>query len=114
MEILGEPILHSEATLIGQTGQHPAALDKLIQRLRGVPVATENVRVDYDAPKDHMAAASKITPALASPTTASLRDASWVAGRSMEKKKYMNRIMDELYEMGAKAILASATHAIRL
>lgn len=30
------------------------------------------------------------------------------------EEKDMNRIMDELYEMGAKAILASAIHAIRL
>ena len=114
MEILGEPILHSEAILIGQTGQHPAALDKLIQRLRGVLVAREYVMVDYDVPKEHMDAALKVTPGLESPTIASLAVENWVAVRSMAKKKDMNRIMDELYEMGAKAILASAIHAIRL
>src|SRR5699024_2267350 len=114
MEILGDPILHSEAILIGQTGQHPAALDKLIQRLRGVLVATEYVMVDYDVPKEHMDAALKVTPGLESPTIASLVDENWVAVRSMAKKKDMNSIMDELYEMGAKAILASAIHAIRL
>ncbi|WP_022870870.1 ATP phosphoribosyltransferase [Yaniella halotolerans] len=114
MEILGDPILHSEAILIGQTGQHPAALDKLIQRLRGVLVAREYVMVDYDVPKEHMEAALKVTPGLESPTIASLADEKWVAVRSMAKKKDMNRIMDELYEMGAKAILASAIHAIRL
>ncbi|HIY85343.1 MAG TPA: ATP phosphoribosyltransferase [Candidatus Yaniella excrementavium] len=114
MEILGDPILHSEAILIGQTGQHPAALDKLIQRLRGVLVAREYVMVDYDVPKEHMDAALKVTPGLESPTIASLADNDWVAVRSMAKKKDMNRIMDELYEMGAKAILASAIHAIRL
>ena len=108
MEILGDPILHSEAILIGQTGQHPAALDKLIQRLRGVLVAREYVMVDYDVPKEHMDAALKVTPGLESPTIASLADNDWVAVRSMAKKK------DELYEMGAKAILASAIHAIRL
>lgn len=114
MDILGEPILHSEAILIGQTGQHPAALDKLIQRVRGVLVAREYVMVDYDVPKVHMDAALKVTPGLESPTIASLADENWVAVRSMAKKKDMNRIMDELYEMGAKAILASAIHAIRI
>ncbi len=114
MEILGEPILDSEAILIGQRGKHPAGLDKLIQRLRGVLVAREYVMVDYDVPKEHMDDALKVTPGLESPTIASLADDKWVAVRSMAKKKDMNRIMDELYEMGAKAILASAIHAIRL
>ena len=114
MEILGDPILHSEAILIGQKGKHPAALDKIIQRLQGVLVAREYVMVDYDVPKEHMEAALKVTPGLESPTISSLADENWVAVRSMAKKKDMNRIMDELYEMGAKAILASAIHAIRI
>ena len=114
MEILGDPILRSEAVLIGQKGKHPAALDKLIQRLQGVLVAREYVMVDYDVPKEHMEAALKVTPGIESPTISSLADENWVAVRSMAKKKDMNRIMDELYEMGAKAILASAIHAIRI
>ena len=114
MEILGAPILRSEAILIGQTGKHPAGLDKLIQRLHGVLVAREYVMVDYDVPRAHMEAALKVTPGLESPTISPLADDDWVAVRSMAKKKDMNRIMDELYEMGAKAILASAIHAIRL
>lgn len=114
MEIFGEPILHSEAILIGQKGKHPAALGKLLQRLKGVLVAREYVMVDYDVPKIHMDAALKVTPGLESPTISPLADENWVAVRSMAKKKDMNRIMDELYEMGAKAILASAIHAIRL
>jgi ATP phosphoribosyltransferase len=114
MEILGEPILRSEAVLIGQTGKHPYGLDKLIQRLHGVLVAREYVMVDYDVPREHMDAALKVTPGLESPTISPLADDNWVAVRSMAKKKDMNRIMDELYEMGAKAILASAIHAIRI
>jgi len=114
MEILGEPILDSEAILIGQRSKYPAGLDKLIQRLHGVLVAREYVMVDYDVPKDHMDDALKVTPGLESPTISPLADDRWVAVRSMARKKDMNRIMDELYEMGAKAILASAIHAIRL
>jgi len=114
MEILGEPILRSEAILIGQKDKHPAGLDKLTQRLHGVLVAREYVMVDYDVPRIHMDAALKVTPGLESPTISPLADDDWVAVRSMAKKKDMNRIMDELYEMGAKAILASAIHAIRL
>lgn len=114
MEIFGEPILRSEAILIGQTGKHSPGLDKLTQRLHGVLVAREYVMVDYDVPRAHMEAALKVTPGLESPTISPLADDAWVAVRSMAKKKDMNRIMDELYEMGAKAILASAIHAIRL
>ncbi len=114
MEIFGEPILRSEAILIGQTGKHPQGLDRLTQRLHGVLVAREYVMVDYDVPRDHLDAAIKVTPGLESPTISPLADDRWVAVRSMAKKKDMNRIMDELYEMGAKAILASAIHAIRL
>ncbi|HEY4576990.1 MAG TPA: ATP phosphoribosyltransferase [Yaniella sp.] len=114
MEILGEPILRSEAILIGQTGKHPQGLDKLIRRLHGVLVAREYVMVDYDVPRKHMDAALKVTPGLESPTISPLADENWVAVRSMAKKNDMNRIMDELLEMGAKAILASAIHAIRL
>ena len=114
MEILGEPILRSEAVLIGQPGKHPQGLDKLIQRLHGLLLAREYVMVDYDVPREHMDAALKVTPGLESPTISPLADDNWVAVRSMAKKKDMNRIMDELYEMGAKAILASAIHAIRL
>src|SRR5690625_6582951 len=87
MEILVEPILRSEAILIGQKDKHPAGLDKLTQRLHGVLVAREYVMVDYDVPRIHMDAALKVTPGLESPTISPLADDDWVAVRSMAKKK---------------------------
>src|SRR5699024_2277417 len=114
MGFLGGPILDPEAILTGNGGKSQADLDKLMQRWHGVLVAREYVMVDYDVPKDHMDDALKVTPGLESPTISPLADDRWVAVRSMARKKDMNRIMDELYEMGAKAILASAIHAIRL
>ena len=38
----------------------------------------------------------------------------WVAVRAMVPRADMNRIMDELYEVGARAILVSSLLACRL
>src|SRR5699024_1659874 len=114
MEILVEPFLDYEAILIGLRSKYSAGLDKIIQRLHDVLVARVYVMFDYDVTKYHMDDVLKVTPGLESPTITPLADDRWVAVRSMARKKDMNRIMDELYEMGAKAILASAIHAIRL
>jgi ATP phosphoribosyltransferase len=43
-----------------------------------------------------------------------LRDSEWVAVRSMVPKKDTNRVMDELYSLGARAILVSSIHACRI
>lgn len=114
MEIIGEPIMHSEAILIGRIGRQPAGLDVLIRRLKGVLVAREYVMIDYDIRREHLDEALKVTPGLESPTISSLADQDWAAVRSMVLKKDMNKIMDQLYSMEARAILASAIHAIRL
>ncbi|WP_285724271.1 ATP phosphoribosyltransferase [Psychromicrobium xiongbiense] len=114
MEIFADPILRSEAVLIGRTGQTPPGLDVLIRRLQGVLVARQYVLMDYDIRKDLVDAASALTPGLESPTVSPLRDSDWVAVRSMVPKKDTNRVMDELYDLGARAILVSSIHACRI
>ncbi|MEC5199762.1 ATP phosphoribosyltransferase [Arthrobacter sp. PL16] len=115
MEIFGEPILQSEAVLIGRAGvEAPAGLDVLLRRLQGVLVARQYVMMDYDVRKDLIDAAAALTPGLESPTVSPLRDSDWVAVRSMVKRNQTNRIMDELYELGARAILVSTIHACRI
>ncbi len=115
MEIFGEPILQSEAVLIGRTGARtPVGLDVLLRRLQGVLVARQYVMMDYDIRKDLVDAAAALTPGLESPTVSPLRDSDWVAVRSMVKRNRTNRIMDELYELGARAILVSTIHACRI
>jgi ATP phosphoribosyltransferase len=114
MEIFGEPILRSEAVLIGRPGEVPAGLDVLIRRLRGVIVAREYVMMDYDVRKELVEEAAALTPGLESPTVSPLRDTDWVAVRSMVKRNQTNRIMDELYDLGARAILVSSIHACRI
>jgi len=114
MEIFGEPILNSEAILIGRRGASPAGVDVLIRRLRGVQVAHQYVMMDYDVRRELVDQAAALTPGLESPTVSPLQDSGWVAVRSMIKKSDTNRIMDELYDLGARAILVSTIHACRI
>ncbi|WP_427132359.1 ATP phosphoribosyltransferase [Pseudarthrobacter sp. S9] len=114
MEIFGEPILRSESVLIGRKGEQNPAADVLIRRLQGVLVARQYVLMDYDIRKELMEEAAALTPGLESPTVSPLRDSDWVAVRSMVPKKETNRIMDELYDLGARAILVSSIHACRI
>ena len=120
MEIFGDPILRSEAVLIKRTEEGGAAngtakeIEVLIRRLQGVLVARQYVLMDYDIRKELVEQAAALTPGLESPTVSPLRDSDWVAVRSMVPKKETNRIMDELYDLGARAILVSSIHACRI
>ncbi|MEZ2371309.1 ATP phosphoribosyltransferase [Arthrobacter sp. RCC_34] len=114
MEIFGEPILKSQAVLIGRPGENNPAAEVLIRRLQGVLVARQYVLVDYDIRKDLVEEAAALTPGLESPTVSPLRDSDWVAVRSMVLKKSTNQVMDELYDLGARAILVSSIHACRI
>ena len=77
-------------------------------------VARQYVLVDYDVPREFLEAATRITPGLESPTLSPLHDPDWVAVRAMVPRSETNHVMDELYEVGARAILVSAIHAARI
>ena len=115
MEIFGEPILKSEAVLIRRkAASERRPIEVLIRRLQGVLVARQYVMMDYDIRKELVEQAAGLTPGLESPTVSPLRDSDWVAVRSMVPKRETNRIMDELYDLGARAILVSSIHACRI
>lgn len=113
LEIFGPVILESDAQLIVALGKD-RAVEGLLQRLEGVRVAREYVIFDYDCPVSLVEEASKITPGIESPTISPLRDSEWVAIRSLVKASETNEKMDELYKVGARAILVSAIHAARI
>ena len=113
LEIFGPVILESDAQLIVAFGKD-SAVEGLLQRLEGVRVAREYVIFDYDCPVSLVEEASKITPGIESPTISPLRDSEWVAIRSLVKASETNQKMDELYKVGARAILVSAIHAARI
>jgi len=113
LEIFGPIILESEAVLISSKPDLPG-IETLKRRLHGVWVAKQYVLMDYDLPQALIDEASRITPGLESPTVSPLRDPAWVAVRAMVPKNDANLVMDELYALGARAILVSAIHAARI
>lgn len=113
LSIFGPVILQSEAVLIAREGQ-VAGLDTLEARLQGVLVARQYVLMDYDLPQDLIEKASAVTPGLESPTVSPLRDPEWVAVRVMVRREDAHRAMDQLYRLGARAILVSSIHAARI
>lgn len=113
LEIFGPIILQSSAQLIVSPARK-ADHTQLLRRMQGVLVAREYVIFDYDCPANLVEQASMITPGIESPTISPLRDKDWVAVRSLVKATEINSKMDELYDIGARAILVSAIHAARI
>jgi len=113
LEIFGPIILESSAQLIVAPNRKADHM-QLLRRMQGVLVAREYVIFDYDCPVDLVAQASAITPGIESPTISPMRDTDWVAVRSLVLANEINAKMDELYELGARAILVSAIHAARI
>lgn len=113
--VVGDPLLQSEALLVRRTGAGTdAAIDTFIRRLQGVIVARTYVMVDYDCRVEMVDSACAITPGIESPTVSPLHDQGWVAVRAMVPKRDVHRVMDELYEMGARGILVTEIAACRL
>jgi ATP phosphoribosyltransferase len=115
LELVGEPILTSEALVVRRRGapQVPA-IETFVRRLHGVMVARSYVLVDYDILTEHLEEACAMTPGIESPTVSSLHDPRWSAVRAMVPAADVHRIMDELYELGARGILVTDIHACRL
>lgn len=115
LKIFAEPILVSEAILISRKGFAVGEeLEILIRRLQGVVTARRYVLLDYDIPRISVELACAITPGLESPTISPLQKIDWVAVRAMVPRKDTNRVMDELWALGARGILVTDIHACRL
>jgi ATP phosphoribosyltransferase len=109
---IGEPILRSSAVLVGRPGN--GAVSQLLRRLQGVLVARRYVMLAYDVQAERLDRASALTPGIESPTVAPLQREGWLAVQAMVLRADVHRIMDELYEVGARAILVTDIHACRL
>jgi len=114
LEIVGDVILESEAVLIARGSEEPAGMDVFMRRLQGVIVARTYVMMDYDIRVEHAEAAVEVTPGFESPTVSPLHREGWVAVRSMVPRAQAQSIMDDLWELGARAILVTDIHACRL
>jgi len=115
LEVIGEPLLHSQALVVRPA--HNAgngAEATFIRRLQGVIVARAYVMVEYDITEELLESASAITPGLESPTVSPLKEAGWVAVRAMVERARVHQVMDQLFELGGRAILVTDIHACRL
>ncbi|MEJ6627144.1 MAG: ATP phosphoribosyltransferase [Actinomycetes bacterium] len=115
LSIFGDILLESEAILITRNGVALSpAIETLIRRLNGVVIARQYVLVDYDVKSEDLDRACALTPGIESPTISPLQKSNWNAVRAMVKKSDINRIMDELWQIGARGILVTDIHACRL
>ena len=111
----GEPILKSEAVLIRRPGTSEAQQFEVVRRrLVGVVTARHYVMLDYDCPAALVDAACRLTPGLESPTVSPMHNPDWLAVRAMVPRAQTNRVMDALYDLGARAILVTEISACRL
>lgn len=111
---LGEPLLRSSAILIGPSEGEAAGVAQLVRRLQGVLVARSFVMLAYDVRADLLDNATALTPGIESPTVSPLHREGWVAVQAMVPRAEVHRVMDELYELGARAILVTDIANCRL
>jgi ATP phosphoribosyltransferase len=114
LEVFGETILDSEAVLITRGGGVLEGLEVFKRRLEGVLVARSYVMMDYDIERSNVDAAVALTPGIEGPTISPLHREGWVAVRAMVPRAGAQRLMDELFDIGARGILLTDIHACRL
>jgi ATP phosphoribosyltransferase len=115
LRIFGDVILDSEAILIeGAGAKRSPGFDTVIRRLNGVVMARQYVLVDYDILDTALEAACLLTPGIESPTVSPLQKKGWSAVRAMVRKKEVNKVMDDLWLVGARGIIVTDIHACRL
>ena len=116
LELFGDPILESEGILIGRPDPtaDPVALEHLTHRLSSVLVARSYVLMDYDIEERLLAQATALTPGYQGPTVSPLAKPGWVAVRSMVPANNTQAVMDQLWDLGARAILVTDIAACRL
>lgn len=115
LEVFGEPILASEAVLITrQDAPEPAGFGVFKRRLDSVIVARTYIMMDYDIRVEQMEKAVQLTPGIESPTVSPLHREGWVAVRSMVPREAVQKVMDELYGLGARGILVTDILACRI
>ena len=114
LETFGEVVLDSQAVLISRNGETPPGFEVFMRRIEGVLVARTYVMMDYDVSRDQLDRAVAVTPGLEGPTISPLGREGWVAVRAMVPRAGAQRLMDELYDLGARAILLTDIHACRI
>ncbi len=115
LEVIGEPIMKSEAVVIRRTGadaESPRCSSSCAASRRP---GREDVRDDgLRLPGRAAGEGRRADPGPGVPDRLPAAQRGWVAVRAMVPSKEAQRIMDDLYAIGARAILTTAIHACRL
>jgi ATP phosphoribosyltransferase len=114
LAVFGEVVLDSEAVLVTRSGDVPPAFEVFRRRVEGVLVARSYVMMDYDIRESDVSHAVSLTPGIEGPTISPLHREGWVAVRAMVPRDGAQRLMDELFDHGARGILLTDIHACRL
>lgn len=88
--------------------------DRIVRRLEGVVIARDYSLLEYNVPRDRLAAAEAVTPGFNSPTISALEDAGWCSVRVMVKRNEVIDAMEKLEVIGASAILETEIGNCRL
>ncbi|MDD3117870.1 MAG: ATP phosphoribosyltransferase [Victivallales bacterium] len=116
LKTVGEPIMRSEALLIGRDRVLCSGpeVSTIIKRMEGILMARKYAVAEYDIPKQKLAEACRVTPGIEAPTIAPLSNEDWVAVKAMILRKEINKVMDELEGLGAKGIIITDIMTCRI
>ena len=115
LAVFGEPILQSEGVLITRSGApEPTGFSVFQRRLQSVLVARTYVMMDYDIRLEDVERAVELTPGIESPTVSPLHREGWAAVRAMVPRAATQRVMDDLYAVGARGILVTDILSCRI
>ena len=116
LKTIGEPIMRSEALLIGRDAALCATPEAktMVKRISGILMARKYAVAEYDIPKQKLAEACKITPGIESPTIAPLSNEDWAAVKAMILRKDINTVMDQLETLDAKGIIITDIMTCRI
>jgi ATP phosphoribosyltransferase len=106
---------HYETVLIQNKQKREAVtVDRIVRRLEGVVIARDYSLLEYNVPREQLAAAEAITPGFKSPTISALEDPAWCAVRVMVRRQDVISVMEKLEALGCSAILQTDITNCRL
>ena len=115
LELFGDAICTSEAVLIKRKGSDlPVGIEGLQTRLQSVLVAQNYLMMDYNVAQEDLDATIALAPGVEGPTVSTLAKEGWCAVRVLVPREGAHRLMDRLYEAGARGILLTELTACRL
>jgi ATP phosphoribosyltransferase len=116
LKTIGEPIMESQALVIAKDKNKltEPAVKIFVERLESVIIAKQYVMIEYDISQENIDKATKLTPGIESPTISPLSENGWFAVKAMAKSKGVNKLLDDLHNIGAKGIIVSEIKICRL